>query len=32
MKAQLPPLDQGFHALVTDLHERGLQNDVAVVM
>lgn len=32
MREQLPPLDQGFHALVTDLHDRGLQNDVAVVM
>jgi hypothetical protein len=32
MRDQLPKLDQGFHALVTDLHERGLQNDVAVVM
>ncbi len=32
MRAQLPLLDQGFHALVTDLHDRGLQNDVAVVM
>ncbi len=31
-KAQLPQLDQGFHALVTDLYERGLQRDVAVVM
>lgn len=32
MREQLPQLDQGFHALVTDLHDRGLQNDVAVVM
>jgi len=32
MREQLPHLDRGFHALVTDLHERGLQNDVAVVM
>ena len=32
MREQLPLLDRGFHALVTDLHERGLQNDVAVVM
>ena len=31
-KAQLPQLDKGFHALVTDLHERGLDKDVAVVM
>lgn len=32
MREQLPQLDQGFHALVTDLHERGLENDVAVVL
>jgi len=32
MRAQLPPLDQGFHALITDLHDRGLDKDVAVVM
>jgi len=32
MREQLPQLDQGFHALVTDLYERGLQNDVAVIM
>lgn len=32
MREQLPQLDQGFHALVTDLYERGLQDDVAVVM
>src|SRR5688572_4458027 len=31
-KAQLPQLDQGFHALVTDLYDRGLDRDVAVVM
>ena len=31
-KAQLPQLDKGFHALVTDLHDRGLEKDVAVVM
>jgi hypothetical protein len=31
-KAQLPLLDQGFHALVTDLHDRGLDKDVAVVL
>lgn len=31
-KAQLPQLDQGIHALVTDLHERGLEKDVAVVV
>jgi len=32
MRDQLPPLDQAFHALVTDLYDRGLQDDVAVVM
>jgi Protein of unknown function (DUF1501) len=32
MRAQLPQLDQGLHALVTDLHDRGLADDVAVVM
>jgi uncharacterized protein (DUF1501 family) len=32
MRQQLPQLDQGFHALITDLYERGLQQDVAVVM
>ena len=32
MRVQLPQLDQGFHALVTDLHERGLEKDVAVVL
>ena len=32
MRLQLPQLDQGFHALVTDLHERGLDKDVAVVL
>jgi hypothetical protein len=32
MREQLPQLDLGFHALVTDLHERGLADDVAVVM
>jgi uncharacterized protein (DUF1501 family) len=32
MRAQLPQLDRGFHALVTDLHERGLEKDVAVVL
>ena len=31
-KDQLPQLDQGFHALVTDLYDRGLDKDVAVVM
>lgn len=32
MREQLPQLDRGFHALVTDLYDRGLQNDVAVVL
>lgn len=32
MREQLPLLDQGFHALVSDLYDRGLENDVAVVM
>jgi hypothetical protein len=32
MREQLPQLDQGFHALITDLYQRGLQDDVAVVM
>jgi len=32
MKEQLPQLDAGFHALVTELHERGLDREVAVVM
>ncbi len=32
MRKQLPRIDQGIHALVTDLHERGLGKDVAVVM
>lgn len=32
MRDQLPKLDQGFHALVTDLYDRGLENDVAVVV
>ena len=31
-KAQLPQLDKGFHALVSDLYDRGLEKDVAVVM
>ncbi|MBC7819520.1 MAG: DUF1501 domain-containing protein, partial [Planctomycetaceae bacterium] len=31
-REQLPQLDQGIHALVTDLHERGLQDDIAVVV
>lgn len=32
MRQQLPQLDQGFHALVSDLHDRGLDKDVAVVL
>jgi hypothetical protein len=32
MRKQLPRIDQGVHALVSDLHERGLGKDVAVVM
>jgi hypothetical protein len=32
MREQLPQLDRGFHALVTDLHDRGLDRDVAVVL
>jgi hypothetical protein len=32
MREQLPQLDRGFHALVTDLHDRGLDKDIAVVM
>jgi hypothetical protein len=32
MREQLPQLDRGFHALVSDLHERGLDQDVAVVL
>jgi hypothetical protein len=32
MRIQLPQLDRGFHALVTDLYERGLERDVAVVL
>ena len=32
MRTQLPQLDQGFHALVTELYERGLDKDVAVVL
>ena len=31
-KDQLPQLDQGVHALVSDLHDRGLDKDVAVVV
>lgn len=32
MKEQLPQLDQGFHALISDLYDRGLEKDVAVVL
>ena len=32
MRQQLPLLDRGFHTLVSDLYDRGLQNDVAVVL
>ncbi len=32
MRDQLPQLDKGFHALVTDLYERGLEQDVMVVL
>lgn len=32
MREQLPQLDQGFQALVSDLHDRGLNQDVAVVL
>lgn len=32
MREQLPQLDQGVHALVTDLYDRGLDKDVAVVV
>lgn len=32
MREQLPQLDHGFHALVNDLYERGLERDVAVVL
>jgi uncharacterized protein (DUF1501 family) len=32
MRDQLPELDRAVYSLVTDLHDRGLQNDVAVVM
>lgn len=32
MRDQLPQLDRGFHALVSDLHDRGLDKDVTVVL
>ena len=31
-RADLPLLDQALHALITDLHERGLDKDVSVVV
>lgn len=31
-KEQLPQLDRGIHALVSDLYDRGLERDVAVVI
>lgn len=31
-REQLPWLDQSLHALITDLHQRGLDRDVAVVV
>jgi len=31
MRQMLPEFDRGMHALVTDLHERGLDKEVAVV-
>jgi hypothetical protein len=32
LKQMLPVLDKGIHTLVTDLHERGLDKDVTVVV
>ncbi len=32
LRAILPQFDQSLHALITDLHERGLARDVAVVV
>lgn len=32
MRDQLPEIDLGLHALVTDLYDRGLQNNVMTVM
>jgi hypothetical protein len=32
LRTVLPLLDRSIHALVTDLHERGLQDDVAVLI
>ena len=31
-RQEFPLLDQGLSALITDLHERGLQDDVSVVV
>ena len=31
-RADLPMLDQAVHALITDLHERGLDKDVSVIV
>jgi len=32
LKTQLPKLDQGLSALITDLHERGMDRDVTVIV
>jgi len=32
MREQLPQLDRGFHALLSDLYDRGLEKNVAVVL
>ena len=32
LRSQLPLLDQSIHALVTDLHDRGLEKEVAVLV
>ncbi len=32
LRGLIPPLDQAVHALVTDLEERGLLEDVAILM
>jgi uncharacterized protein (DUF1501 family) len=32
LRTVVPQLDQSIHALVTDLHDRGLANDVVVVV
>jgi uncharacterized protein (DUF1501 family) len=32
MRQQLPLLDRGYHALISDLYDRGLENDVVVVL